>query len=352
MIPSTENPNERMISATMRKISAQACGRVALSALLLAVALAALLAPALVTAQTPSPAPGVQSIVSAVTGQAGETDPAKIVTAKLVANTAAIENGKTFMLGVHFTIAPGWHIYWANPGESGLDTKVEVVDFAQGQVGRVMYPAPVRFESPGPLVSYGYSDEVMLMIPVTPAFTGTEPAEVALKVKARWLMCSDRCIPGRTELDIRVPVGTMKAANTELFERFEALVPKAATPAGVAVTAKVDDKALLAEIRVTPPQGSVIVAGEGKGLAPAYFFPLRGEGVEPELPVLPEPDTKVATPGGQVAAYSKPFVIRAKAVLSEGAAPVLEGVLSLQRTAADGSGAPSAPEHATLTARP
>lgn len=319
------------------------------SARLLVAALAALLVPAMATAQFPTPGQPVQSLVSAITG-AGETDPAKIVTAKLVANTAAVENGKTFMLGVQFAIAPGWHIYWANPGESGLDTKVELVDFAQGQVGRVLYPAPVRFESPGPLVSYGYSDEVMLMIPVTPAFTGTEPAELALKVKARWLMCSDRCIPGKTELDIRLPVGAMKPANTELFERFETLVPKAAAPAGVSVSAKVADKALLAEIRVTPPEGGVIVAGEGKGLAPAYFFPLRGEGVEPELPVMPEPDTKVATPAGSVAAYSKPFVIRTRAALSDGATPVLEGVLTLQKAAA--GSAPGRAEHVTLEIKP
>jgi len=43
-----------------------------------------------------------------------------------VANVSAIAPGQPFMLGFKFTIAPGWHIYWKNPGDSGLPTEVKL----------------------------------------------------------------------------------------------------------------------------------------------------------------------------------------------------------------------------------
>ena len=31
----------------------------------------------------------------------------------------AVKPGETFPVGVKFTLQPGWHIYWKNPGDSG-----------------------------------------------------------------------------------------------------------------------------------------------------------------------------------------------------------------------------------------
>ncbi|MFM8230851.1 MAG: hypothetical protein ACKOAL_06480, partial [Chthoniobacterales bacterium] len=36
----------------------------------------------------------------------------KLVEASLVADTTSIVPGKTFRLGLHLKIAPGWHVYW------------------------------------------------------------------------------------------------------------------------------------------------------------------------------------------------------------------------------------------------
>jgi DsbC/DsbD-like thiol-disulfide interchange protein len=44
--------------------------------------------------------------------------------ARLVADVASVEPGTTFTTGIVLTMAPGWHIYWKNPGESGLATSI------------------------------------------------------------------------------------------------------------------------------------------------------------------------------------------------------------------------------------
>ena len=67
------------------------------------------------------------------------------------------------MLVAQFDISSPWHIYWKNPGESGLLTEL------QGEgLGETLYPTPIRFESLGGVVNYGYgSGETVLFAPVS-----------------------------------------------------------------------------------------------------------------------------------------------------------------------------------------
>jgi hypothetical protein len=46
------------------------------------------------------------------------------VGARLVSDTASLEPGSTVRVGVLFEMEPGWHVYWKNPGDSGLATEV------------------------------------------------------------------------------------------------------------------------------------------------------------------------------------------------------------------------------------
>lgn len=42
------------------------------------------------------------------------------VTARLLADAAAVQSGKSFRVGVPLTIEKDWHVYWKNPGDAGL----------------------------------------------------------------------------------------------------------------------------------------------------------------------------------------------------------------------------------------
>ena len=48
-------------------------------------------------------------------------DPVK---ARLVAESGAIVPGKTLWVALRLEIAPGWHAYWRNPGDSGLPPEI------------------------------------------------------------------------------------------------------------------------------------------------------------------------------------------------------------------------------------
>ena len=55
----------------------------------------------------------------------GPPAPADLVTADLVAESASIAPGTTLWLDVRLAVKPGWHVYWQNPGDSGLPTAID-----------------------------------------------------------------------------------------------------------------------------------------------------------------------------------------------------------------------------------
>src|SRR5688572_28315343 len=58
-------------------------------------------------------------------------------------------------LGLHFTIAKGWHVYWKNSGDAGFPPVVVFEKAAGLGEPEILWPAPERFELPGDLVAFG-----------------------------------------------------------------------------------------------------------------------------------------------------------------------------------------------------
>jgi len=46
------------------------------------------------------------------------------VEAELVAATTSAQPGKPITMGLKLRMAPEWHTYWKNPGDSGLPTRI------------------------------------------------------------------------------------------------------------------------------------------------------------------------------------------------------------------------------------
>jgi len=162
-----------------------------------------------------SPGPGVApsgSPSSAALGTDGGDrevsaigDPGELVTVRLLADVTRVAASQELTVATEFTIAPGWHVYWLNPGESGLPTEVELIVPEGFVAGATRYPGPVRFESPGPVVNYGYAGTVMLSHVVL-APDVLPAGGVEFTTKAKWLACrEDACVPGRGEAALLLP---------------------------------------------------------------------------------------------------------------------------------------------------
>lgn len=124
----------------------------------------------------------------------------ELVIASLVAGP--LSGGEPGFIGVEYTIQPGWHIYWENPGESGIPTEVNLA-LPEGMTAEATrYPGPHSFLMPGDLINYGYEGQTTLLVPVTvsDAPSGTVTAST------RWLVCRDeQCVPGRATLTLDLP---------------------------------------------------------------------------------------------------------------------------------------------------
>ena len=149
------------------------------------------------------------------------------VTARLLVDVERIRPGDAFSVGVLFDLARGWHIYWRNPGDAGLPTRIAwSLDGASHAA--LHWPAPEVFdEGDGLLTTYGYADQVLLFVPARLSSSATGALEVVARVD--YLACQNECIPGEARLRRRVPVGveTVAAADSvlEIFQRYGERVP-------------------------------------------------------------------------------------------------------------------------------
>jgi DsbC/DsbD-like thiol-disulfide interchange protein len=167
---------------------------------------------------------------------AAEEEGVDLVHATLVADVAAITPGATFTLGVHFRIKPQWHIYWINPGDSGVATTVEWKLPTGWEVGEMNWPVPHRFESSG-IVSYGYEDELLLTAQVRVPQDAELGQSHLIQAHVQWLSCKVSCIPGEARPQTTVQIAQKtRAAHTELFETWLKGMPaqaqSAASPVG------------------------------------------------------------------------------------------------------------------------
>ena len=149
-----------------------------------------------------------------------------LVKAELLADTTSIKPGAPFTLGVLLHVAPQWHIYWANPGDSGLATLV-TFNLPPGlKAGPVQYPVPQRIELPGGVVNFGYEQQVMLMTTVTPAERLKAGSQLTIAAQVRWLCCRDVCLPGSAKVHLTLSVADdPKPVNEELFKQWKAQLP-------------------------------------------------------------------------------------------------------------------------------
>ncbi|MES2641704.1 MAG: protein-disulfide reductase DsbD domain-containing protein [Myxococcota bacterium] len=119
---------------------------------------------------------------------------------------AQVDAGAPARLAVVLAVPKGWHIYWENPGQSGLATDAQLT-VTTGAPARPIdvtgprWPVPKRFVTDG-LVSYGYEGDTGFVFDlVAPAAD-----RLLLTADVRWLLCKDLCVTGSGSATATVPV--------------------------------------------------------------------------------------------------------------------------------------------------
>jgi thiol:disulfide interchange protein DsbD len=195
---------------------------------------------------------------------------------ELVADVAAVRPGEPFDAGLRFVLDEGWHVYWSNPGDSGLAPHLRWRLPANGTAGDLQWPQPHRIAI-GPLVNYGYEGEVLLPVRVTPPASLRPGDAFTLAARADWLVCREDCIPGQTDLTLDLPVRDAPPARSgwsPLFDATRALLPRAASGLDVAAVQREGR----VELRVKSAGGTPVLSADGP--ASLTFFPADAETIE------------------------------------------------------------------------
>jgi thiol:disulfide interchange protein DsbD len=170
---------------------------------------------------------GSLSFVSANAQAATDRAVTEQVSAQLLASANAASPGETLWLGVQQKIIPHWHTYWINPGDSGIPTRIDWHLPAGISASAIQWPLPSRFAL-GPIINYGYADEVTLLTSVAiPAYISVGET-LPLSATVSWLVCEEICIPQKVELALTLPVvapGQTKTINP-LIDAARAQLPQ------------------------------------------------------------------------------------------------------------------------------
>ena len=145
----------------------------------------------------------------------GPAAPGDLVKADLVSESDSIVPGATAWVDLHLEIKPGWHVYWQNPGDSGLPTTIDWKLPPGFSVGHILWPVPEHFVQNG-IGNYGYGGTLDLLVPIAGSNELAVAGSATLDVEASWLACADICIPGEAKFALSLSVAAQPRAPDPL----------------------------------------------------------------------------------------------------------------------------------------
>jgi len=224
---------------------------------------------------------------------------------QLVSEQAAVVPGGTFWVGLELVLDDGWHVYWQNPGDSGLTPKIKWALPSGIKAGDIQWPYPERINI-GPLTSFGYEHEVLLLVPVSLDGAIQSPSNINLHARVDWLACQDICIPGKAELNLTLPLVQSKSEIT--FNSF---------------------KASFDQVRLKLPQSILSISShamlDGNQWHLHIQTPLEGQGNIIFYPFRDDVIEHAASQQTQVTDFGYQVVLT-KSHLYQGPLPALEGI--------------------------
>lgn len=128
------------------------------------------------------------------------------IVVELVSETETLQPGQDLSVALRLTPEPGWHVYWRNPGETGLPPKLNW-DLPNGfAASELQWPRPERIDTP-PYAAFGYEGAVFLPASISTPTNLSAGDTVALNAKASWLVCqTESCVPGNADLELTMSV--------------------------------------------------------------------------------------------------------------------------------------------------
>lgn len=191
--------------------------------------------------------------------------PRVIAAPALVSEVAAVAPGRPFWVALRLELRDGWHTYWRNPGDSGVETQIRWRLPDGFRAGSIVWPAPHRFVV-GPLMNFGYEHEVWLLSRIEPPAGLATTSPVVVAADAQWLVCEKICVPEQASLSLALPVAEAPAdADAETAAAFAEARRRLPAPSPWPAAIEIGDGALTVSV-----EAPGLDAG---GVGDPWFFP-------------------------------------------------------------------------------
>ena len=148
---------------------------------------------------------------------------------RLVSEYSAVVPGETATIALVQELEHHWHVYWQNPGDSGLPLDLRWTLPEGYEVSAPAYPLPHRLPL-GPLVNYGHEGEPVFLLELTVPDAALPGTVATLTVEATWLICKDICVPETATLRLPLPIAADRGASTPFAEAIAAARAEQPTP--------------------------------------------------------------------------------------------------------------------------
>ena len=123
---------------------------------------------------------------------------------ELLIESNSIEPGDELLVGFKFSLSPGWHTYWVNPGDAGEGASIKWNLPRDVKASKILWPGPERIPVE-PLMTFGYEDEVVLLTKIYTSKNTDIP--LTLNALVSWYTCKEICIPQEAEVSIPIKLG-------------------------------------------------------------------------------------------------------------------------------------------------
>jgi len=203
---------------------------------------------------------------------------------QLVAPEDVIYPGGNNLIGLYFKLEPGWHVYWKNAGDAGEPPRIKWTLPDGVTAGPLQFPAPKRLPL-GPLMDFGYENEVLYPIKLDVAPTA-KSGKAVLDANVDWLVCQDRCIPGKAELKLTLQLSTSKPPVVSGSGQDAALMSRLASTLPQPLPTNI-------KVAFQPTQDGFRLGVEtGKREPTAQFFPTEQDTIANAAPQKATPTAK------------------------------------------------------------
>ncbi len=165
------------------------------------------------------------------------------VAATLLSSRDAVAPGERFHVALVQKIAPGWHTYWANPGDSGEPTRIAWTLSQGATAGDIQWPAPKAIPVE-PLVNFGFEGTLLLPVEITVPRDAKLGERLTLQAAATWLVCEKICIPEEAAFTLDLAVAEAAIVDEAAQARIDAARAALPSPAGFKARLAVDGEGL------------------------------------------------------------------------------------------------------------